>query len=136
METRVGLAGVIVVVLCASSLQAHHSIAGMYDQGRRVTVDGVVAEFHNVNPHPFVLIDVSRDGGSPERWKVELDNRGELAAVGVTNETWKPGDRVIVSGSPGRADSKTMYVWKMERPSDGLVYEQIGTSPRISGLRK
>src|SRR5437667_8871890 len=51
----------------------HHSIAGVYDNTRQVTIDGVVAEFHFVNPHPFVLVDAKS-----ERWKLELDNLSEL----------------------------------------------------------
>ena len=39
--------------------QAHHSIAGVYDSTRQVTVEGIVTEFHFVNPHPFVTVDVN-----------------------------------------------------------------------------
>ena len=33
----------IVVALCGTVAHAHHSIAGMYDESRRVTVDGIRA---------------------------------------------------------------------------------------------
>jgi hypothetical protein len=110
---------------------AHHSLAGMYDQGRRVSLDGSVAEFHYVNPHPFVLLDVTDARGLTQRWRLEMDNRRELADIGVTSNTLKPGDRVLVSGSPGRGDPRILYVWKLERPADGLQYEQIGGTPSI-----
>src|SRR5262249_28532852 len=126
---------VAIVIVCASAIaQAHHSIAGMYDQSRRVSIDGVIAEFHNVNPHPFVLVDVKDDRGLLSRWKLELDNRSELAAIGIRNDTLKPGDRVVVNGSPARSDPAAMYVWRLERQADGFLYEQIGTSPRVRGL--
>jgi len=105
----------------------HHSIAGVYDNTRQVTIDGVVAEFHFVNPHPFVLVDVKS-----ERWKLELDNLSELVEVGMTKFTLKPGDHVVVSGSPARSTPpQSMYVMKLDRPSDGFRYEQVGTSPRV-----
>ena len=105
----------------------HHSIAGVYDNTRQVTIDGVVAEFHFVNPHPFVLVDAKN-----ERWKLELDNLSELVDVGMTKFTLKPGDRVVVSGSPARATPPpSMYVMKLDRPADGFRYEQVGTSPRV-----
>jgi len=135
MQTRVSLLAATALAVCGVA-HAHHSIAGMYDYQKRVTVDGVVAEFHNVNPHPFVLVDAKDEGGGMSRWKLELDNRGELAAIGVTNETWKAGDRLVASGNPGRTDARSMYVWRLERPADGLLYEQIGSSPRIRGLRR
>ena len=51
------------------AVAVHHSIAGVYDNSRQVTIEGVIAEFHFVNPHPFVIVDVNS-----ERWKLEMDN--------------------------------------------------------------
>ena len=110
---------------------AHHSLAGMYDQGRRLTLDGIVAQFHYVNPHPYVLMDVKDPNGRTQQWRLEMDNRRELADIGITSETLKQGDRLVVSGSPGRAEPRLLYVWKLDRPADGLDYEQIGGTPRI-----
>ena len=121
---------------CCAAAEAHHSIAGMYDQGRRVTLDGTIAQFQFVNPHPFVMVDVRDAGGAAQSWKAELANRWELLDVGVTATTFKAGDRIIVSGSPGRDRTPLMYVWRLERPADGFLYEQIGTSPRVSRLRR
>jgi len=132
-----GLRPALVIALaCCAAAEAHHSIAGMYDQSRRVTLDGVIAQFQFVNPHPFVMVDVRDAGGSAQSWKAELDNRWELLDIGLTATTFKAGDRVIVSGSPGRDRTPLMYVWRLERPADGLLYEQVGTSPRVSGLRR
>jgi len=121
---------------CCAAAEAHHSIAGMYDQSRRVTFDGVIAQFQFVNPHPFVMVDVRDASGAAQSWKAELDNRWELLDVGMTATTFKAGDRIIVSGSPGRDRTPLMYVWRLERPADGFLYEQIGTSPRVSRLRR
>jgi len=114
---------------------AHHSIAGMYDQSRRVTLDGVIAQYQFVNPHPFVVVDVTMNGAT-QSWKAELDNRWELQNVGMTPTTFNAGDRIVVSGSPGRDRTPLLYVWRLERPADGFLYEQIGTSPRVSRLRR
>ena len=114
---------------------AHHSIAGMYDQSRRVTLDGVIAQYQFVNPHPFVIVEVTTNG-TTQSWKAELDNRWELQNVGMTPTTFNAGDRVVVSGSPGRDRTMLLYVWRLERPADGFLYEQIGTSPRVSRLRR
>ena len=121
----------MVMALCGTMAHAHHSIAGMYDESRRVTVDGLVAQFQFVNPHPFVMVDVKDASGTAQPWKLELDNRRELADVGVTAETLKAGDRLVVSGSPARAQPRALYVRRLERPADGFLYEQIGSSPRV-----
>ena len=51
--------------------------------GRQTTVEGVVREFRFVNPHPFVMIDVTAArGGEAQTWQLELDNRYELTEIG------------------------------------------------------
>jgi hypothetical protein len=81
---------VTIAVACASMVvQAHHSIAGVYDTSRQVTVEGVVTAFRFVNPHPFLIIDVRDAAQKPQPWRLEVDNRWELVAIGVTAETWK-----------------------------------------------
>jgi hypothetical protein len=125
-----------IALACCGAAEAHHSIAGMYDQSRRVTFDGVIEQYQFVNPHPFVMVDVRDASGAAQSWKAELDNRWELLDVGMTATTFKAGDRIIVSGSPGRDRTPLMYVWRLERPADGFLYEQVGTSPRVSRLRR
>ena len=119
--------------LSATAVHAHHSIAGMYDEGRRVTLDGIVVQFHFVNPHPFVMIDVQAASGV-QTWKLEMDNRHELVDVGMTGTTLKAGDRLVVTGSVAYKDPRAMYVRSLQRPADGFVYEQVGFSPRVRGL--
>jgi len=121
------LAGIVVTGVTAS---AHHSISSVYDGSRRVTVDGIVAQFHLVNPHPFLFIDV-RDDSRATPWRAEMDNRSELVGIGVTADTFKPGDRIVVTGSPARSQSQSLYVLRLDRPSDGFWYEQVGQTPRI-----
>jgi Family of unknown function (DUF6152) len=110
---------------------SHHPISSVYDSSRRATVDGIVAQFLLVNPHPFLLIDVKDAAGQVQRWRLEMDNRRELADIGVTPNTFKPGDRVVVTGSLARTQPRSLYVLRLDRPVDGFWYEQVGQSPRI-----
>jgi hypothetical protein len=110
---------------------AHHSISSVYDSSRRATVEGIVAQFQLVNPHPFLLIDVKDGAGEAQRWRLEMDNRYELAEIGVTAGTFKPGDRVVVTGSLARTQPQSLYVLRLDRPLDGFWYEQVGQSPKI-----
>lgn len=125
------LSWIALVLAGAVTISAHHSIAAVYDDGQRVTIDGRVLEFRFVNPHPFIVLGVERDGQA-ESWKLELDNRGELADAGVRNDTLKAGDRLIVNGRRARDGSKQLYADRIDRPADGWRYEQIGSSPRIT----
>ena len=121
--------------LLAATPGAHHAIAAIYDSSRQVTLEGVVAEFQFVSPHPFVVIEVADRGGRTETWRLEMDNRGELSAVGMRADTLKKGDRVVVRGGAARDRARALYIRRLERPADGFWYEQVGSSPKVGGLR-
>jgi hypothetical protein len=120
----------VVAATAGPGARAHHSITRVYDGTQQVTLEGVVTEFRFINPHPFLVVDVSVDGSS-ESWQLEMDNRVELVRIGVTAETFRPGDRVVVSGSIGRTQPQTLYLRRLERGADGLLYEQRGGTPTI-----
>jgi hypothetical protein len=117
--------------LAGVPLQAHHAISTFYDTSRRVTVEAVVRELHFVNPHPFVVGEVTSRDGVPEQWRLEMDNQRELVEIGFTHRTLRPGDALVVTGSPSRREARSLYVRRIDRPSDGFWYEQVGSTPRI-----
>lgn len=121
----------LVLAAAATPTSAHHSIAGVYDSSRRVTVEGEVAEFRFVNPHPILVIEVAAEGET-QSWRLEMDNRFELARIGITAETFRPGDRVIAAGSASRTEDHRLYLWRLDRPADSLRYEQVGGRPSIN----
>ena len=110
---------------------AHHSIAGVYDSTRTTTVAGRVTEFRFVNPHPILVIDVADEGAPPELWLLEMDNRFELSRIGMAADTYRPGDVVVARGALARNEPQRLYLRRLERPSDNVVYEQIGSTPRF-----
>ena len=116
--------------LGAVTLAAHHSISAVYDSRKQVTVTGTVREFQFVNPHPWIGVDMTEDG-AVRRWKLELDNRWELVDVGMNAETFKSGDVITARGSAGRDGARSVYVLRLDRPADGLHYEQVGPSPSL-----
>lgn len=126
---------ILTLSLLASAAQAHHSLSG-YDQGRNVRADGVVEEYHFANPHPYLIIGVTDPSGVRQTWRLEMDNLHELVEVGISKTTFKPGDRVAVRGWPDRTDPRSIYLLRLDRSSDGLVYEQIGVRPRLTRTRE
>jgi Family of unknown function (DUF6152) len=120
----------IAMILGSVVAQGHHSISAVYDRARPVTLDGVLVEFAMVQPHPFVVVDV-KNGRETARWRGELDNRWELEGIGMNAGTLKPGDRLVLNGQSGRNQPNSLYVMRLERPSDGFWYEQVGMSPKI-----
>lgn len=125
---RAGVAGAFVLLVLGA--HAHHSISAVYDGTRQQRLEGVVSEFQFVNPHPFVIVTVESDGAE-ESWRLEMDNRFELQGVGMTEASLRPGDRVVVTGSLGRIEPRTLYIRRLDRPADGFRYEQVGSRPRV-----
>ena len=117
--------------VCATVAHAHHSIASVYDDSQRVTIEGVVTRFQFVNPHPFVVMEINNPDGKAQQWTLEMDNRSELVEIGFDNATIKPGDRIVVTGSPARTQRQSLYIQRLDRPADGFNYQQIGNRPSI-----
>jgi hypothetical protein len=111
-------------------LVAHHSLSD-YESSRRTTLTGVIAQFQFVNPHPFLIVDVRDTSGAAQQWRLEMDNLWELTEAGITKDTLKFGDRIVVTGNPGRSQQRIMYIQSLDRPADGFGYEQVGSRPRV-----
>jgi hypothetical protein len=118
------------LVISGVPLLAHHAISAIYDSSKRVSVEGTVREFQFINPHPYLIVSVT-EGGKTLDWRLEMDNRYELIAEGMTADTIKPGDRVVARGSLSRSNPQGIYLMRLDRQSDGFRYEQIGASPRV-----
>lgn len=124
-------AALALAAIWSGAAEAHHSFAGIYDSGQTVTLTATVREFHFIHPHPVLVVEVRNDAGEPQTWRAEMDNRFELEQIGITRSTFRPGDRVIVSGSPGRSQAFILYLWRLDRPADRLRYRQIGGTPSL-----
>jgi hypothetical protein len=118
-----GGALVSMLLVLSSAIYAHHSIASIYDEEHQIVLQGVVSRFTYVNPHPVLMMDVKDPAGHSQVWRLEMDNRAELAEAGFDAATLKAGDLLTVTGSPARTIPHSLYVRKLERPADGFVYE-------------
>jgi hypothetical protein len=116
--------------MSATPVLGHHSLTD-YASGRDATIDGVIADVQFVNPHPFLLVNVRDRSGAVQSWRLEMDNRHELVDIGMTKDTLRAGDRIVVSGSPGHTQPRIMYIRTLERPSDGYGFEQVDSRPRL-----
>jgi len=129
---RLRNAAALLLAMVGSRAFAHHAIGGVYDGTRQETIEGIVAEFRFANPHPFLFVEVATETGLRELWRLEMDNRFELTRIGVTAETFRPGDRVVARGSLGRIRPQALYLRRLDRPADGLRYEQRGSTPSLT----
>ncbi len=100
---------------------AHHSFAATYIEGQELSIEGELVQFIYRNPHSFVQV-MAPDPETREmvRWAVEWAGNGQLRQAGITAETLKVGDRVVITGSPGRnPEEHRLRMRNIVRPKDG-----------------
>jgi len=115
------LAGACAVIALALGTQvlAHHSFAATYLEDQSVTIEGEIVQFLLRNPHSFVHVMVKEQDGSMTRYVVEWGSPSQLTGK-VSRDTLKPGDHVIISGSPGRnVGDHRVRLLTFKRPKDG-----------------
>ena len=99
---------------------AHHSFSATYDSSRQAQIEGEVAQFLFRNPHSMVQILAPDETGEMRRWAIEWAGINVLTGEGISRETLRIGDRVVVTGNPGRVPSDyRMRMLAIERPEDG-----------------
>jgi hypothetical protein len=110
-------------VLFAVRADAHHSFGATYLEDKTATLEGAVVQMLFRNPHSYLQIDVKDAAGQVVRWNVEWGGVAQLNQKGVTRDTLKPGDHVVVVGNPSRtAEDHRMRLVKITRPSDGWTW--------------
>ena len=111
----------VTLTAAAISVRAHHSFAATYDESKTATIEGTLVQFMFRNPHSFVHVMAPDENGQMQRWAVEWGGVGQLTGQGVTRETLKTRDVVVITGNPGRnpADHRIRMV-TLRRPSDGF----------------
>jgi hypothetical protein len=118
--TRVLLVLCAGAVVLAAPLSAHHSFAAYYFEEQSVTITGEVVEFDYRSPHAWLHVAAPDPSGQMRRYAAEWANPNRLGQQGVTRETLRPGDRVVVTGSPGRTASEfKLHLKGITRPADG-----------------
>ncbi len=113
-------------VLAASRAFAHHSFAATYTVDKEITVEGTLTQFLYRNPHSFVKMLAPDSSGHMQTWSIEWGGGAQLTQAHVTRATLKPGDRVIVTGNPGRDPAEhRIRLHKIVRPADGWHWEGV-----------
>jgi hypothetical protein len=120
MKRIVWLFVVVGALVATVPASAHHSFAATYHEDQIEKVEGDLVQFLFRNPHSFVQLEGKDKQGAVQRYAIEWAGGLQLNRQGVTRETLKAGDHVIISGNPGRnpADHR-LRMRSIERPSDG-----------------
>ena len=117
------IAAAMLISISGSQLSAHHSFAATYFEDKQEKVEGDLVQFLFRNPHSFVHLEVKQANGEVVRYAVEWGGGGQLGRQGVTRDTLKVGDHVVIIGNPGRnPEDHRLRMIRLQRPSDGYTW--------------
>lgn len=127
MQRLVILLGISLAAFTVLPASAHHSFSAVYRADQTIRIEGKVAQFQFRNPHSILHVLVPDDSGGTTRWAIEWQGASQLGARGVTAQTLRPGDPVVVTGNPGRVEGEhRMLLRTITRTTDGFGW---GTRP-------
>jgi hypothetical protein len=121
-------AGLLVVLAVGlgqplTPLHAHHAWNATYRENEEIRIQGRVVRLVSKNPHSFIYVSAPGSGGEPVIWAVECGNPTQPRQQRV-EQALRPGDLVIVTGSPGRDPSLgRLRLRVIVRPVDGWQLE-------------
>jgi hypothetical protein len=78
------------LMTAAVSLQAHHSLAGVYDMKKETNVEGTVASIKFSNPHGSLTLTVKNPDGTTTDWVMTLGSATALAQRGLAKQDRMP----------------------------------------------
>jgi hypothetical protein len=118
---------VVAAAAVAASAAAHHSYGATYDLNKQVTLEGKLVQFVYRNPHSVVTLQAPDAAGTQQRWAVEWSGTGQLGGQGVTRESLRAGDQIIIVGRPSRVSGEfRLLMVSLKRPSDGFSWGTRG----------
>ena len=119
------------LLMAGVSLQAHHSLAGVYDMKKEAEVSGSVEKVQFVNPHGSLTLAVKEADGTMKDWVFTLGSATALAARGIgrTGENaLHAGDKISVKFIPARCGAPLGFLKSVTMPDDRVVQISAGNA--------
>jgi hypothetical protein len=117
--------------MASAALQAHHSLAGVYDIKKESEVAGSVESVKFVNPHGSMTLAVKNPDGTKTDWVFTLGSATALAARGIgrTGENaLHAGDMISVKFIPARNGSPLGFLKSVTMPDGRVIQISAGNA--------
>jgi len=113
------------LVAATGLLQAHHSLAGVYDMKNEKEMSGTVASIKFTNPHGSLTLAVKNADGTSTDWVMTMGSATALAqrGIGRTGENaLHNGDAIKIRFRPAKDGSPLGFLLLVTMP-DGHVIQ-------------
>jgi hypothetical protein len=115
----------------SGSVQAHHSLAGVYDMKAEKEMAGTVTSIKFSNPHGSLALAVKNPDGTTTEWVMTLGSATALAQRGIGKtgpNALHTGDNITVKFLPARDGSPLGFLKTVTMP-DGRVIQISAGNP-------
>jgi len=99
------LLAVLILLMIAAPVFAHHSETAEYDSTKPVKVTGTIKKVEWLNPHVWFYVEVKDETGKMTTWGFSAAPPGALMRRGITKDALTIGAVVNVQGSRARDGS-------------------------------
>jgi hypothetical protein len=113
------------------SLQAHHSLAGVYDMKTDKELSGTVASIKFSNPHGSLAIAVKNADGTSTEWVLTLGSATALAQRGIGKtgpNALHTGDNITVKFLPAKDGSPLGFLKTVTMPDGHVIQISAGNA--------
>jgi hypothetical protein len=116
-------------LLLAIPLWAHHSITAEFDTSKSITVKGTLTKIEWENPHAYVYVDSKDDKGVVTAYSFETGPPGNLRRAGVLRTMFSVGDTVTIEAYVAKDGTKNLGLVKSFQFADGHAIV-LGRDPK------
>jgi hypothetical protein len=119
------------LVAATGLLQAHHSLAGVYDMKGEKELSGTVANVKFTNPHGSLAVTVKNADGSSTEWVLTLGSATALAQRGIGKtgpNALHTGDNITVKFLPAKDGSPLGFLKTVIMPDGRVIQISAGNA--------
>ena len=123
MRVRIitGVTG-LMLALSGAGAGAHHSWNTVFTEDKPLVLRGTISKVELVNPHAWIWLDVKGEDGVVRKWGIEGGPPNGLVRNGITKETLKVGEELVVHGYGPRDDSTNRLAGVKYEKADGKEF--------------
>jgi hypothetical protein len=119
------------LIAAGGLLQAHHSLAGVYDMKADKEMAGTVSTVKFTNPHGSLSIDVKNADGTMTEWVMTLGSATALAQRGIGKtgpNALHTGDEIKIKFIPAKDGSPLGFLKSVTYPDGHVIQISAGNA--------
>ena len=116
-------------LMATATLQAHHSLAGVYDMHKDMELSGALEKLQFVNPHGSLTVGVKNPDGTTTSWVMTLGSATALAQRGIGKtgaNALHAGDMIKIKFIPAKDGSPLGFLKSVTYPDGHVVTVSAG----------